>query len=139
MNLNVFPNLLIIGNQIQVIEPLAVDRTCLTWYATTIASGVPDEINTLRMRMQEDFPNFGEPDDQANFEECQVGLTIPEIEWLDLGRGLRAGEPTDERGVTTGRVTSEVTLRGYLQEWKRLMNADVELTVAVAGRGTDGP
>jgi phenylpropionate dioxygenase-like ring-hydroxylating dioxygenase large terminal subunit len=134
MNLNIFPNLLIIGNQIQVIEPLAVDHTCLTWYATTLKDGVPEEINTLRMRMQEDFPNFGEPDDQANFEECQRGMAIPEIEWLDLSRGLRSGrERADEHGVVTGRVTDEVTLRGYLQEWKRLMNADVELTLAPGG------
>ncbi len=36
INLSIFPNLLLIGNQIQVIEPLAVDRTQLTWHATTI-------------------------------------------------------------------------------------------------------
>ncbi|MGD9762424.1 MAG: Rieske 2Fe-2S domain-containing protein [Candidatus Binatia bacterium] len=127
MNLNIFPNLLIIGNQIQVIEPLSVDRTQLTWYATTVEN-VPAEINTLRMRMQEDFPNFGEPDDQANFEECQRGLAVPEIEWLDLSRHSETGrERVDDRGVVTGPVTDEITLRSYLQEWRRLMAAEVSL------------
>ena len=122
MNLNIFPNLLLIGNQIQVIEPIAVDRTQLTWYSTTIG-GVPDEIDHLRMRTQEDFPSFGEPDDHANFEECQRGLGIPEVDWVMINRGL--GIPgritSDERGVVRGPVTDELQLRGYWSEWKRLM------------------
>ena len=81
MNMNIFPNLLILGNQIQVVEPIAVDRTQLSWNATTVG-GVPEEINILRMRTQEDFPAFGEPDDQANFEEVQRGLAVTEIEWV---------------------------------------------------------
>jgi phenylpropionate dioxygenase-like ring-hydroxylating dioxygenase large terminal subunit len=130
MNLNIFPNLLIIGNQIQVIEPLAVDRTQLTWYSTTIG-GVPEEIDTLRMRTQEDFPSFGEPDDQANFEECQRGLAVPEVQWVLINRGL--GVPgritVDERGVVRGPVTDELQLRGYWSEWKRLMQRDLTYTV----------
>jgi phenylpropionate dioxygenase-like ring-hydroxylating dioxygenase large terminal subunit len=121
MNLNVFPNLLLIGSQIQVIEPIAPDRTQLTWYATTI-SGVPDEVNVLRMRSQEDFLAFGEPDDQANFEECQRGLSIPEIEWIDFRRHAHTGtERRDERGVVTGPVTDELGMRHHYEEWKRLM------------------
>ena len=87
MNLSIFPNLLIIGNQIQVIEPISVDKTRLTWYATTI-DNLPDEVNTLRMRAQEDFPAFGEPDDVANFAECQRGLSIPEDSLVTFNRGF---------------------------------------------------
>ena len=36
MNLNIFPNLMFIGNQIQVIQPYAVDKTELIWYSTTV-------------------------------------------------------------------------------------------------------
>ncbi len=39
INLSIFPNLLIIGNQVQVIEPFDVDLTQLTWYATTVGGG----------------------------------------------------------------------------------------------------
>jgi hypothetical protein len=121
LNLNIFPNLLIIGNHLQIIEPLSVDSTALSWYGTTI-EGVPAEINTLRMRMQEDFPAFGEPDDLANFEEAQRGMLIPEMEWIDVSRGVGTGrETTDGRGVVTGPVTDEHHVRGYFQEWTRLM------------------
>ena len=130
MNLNIFPNLLVIGNQIQTIEPLAVDRTQITWYATTV-TGVPEEINILRMRTQEDFPNFGEVDDVANWEACQEGLSIPEIEWVDMSRHLHTGqERVDERGVITGPVTDDLHFRAYYQEWKRLMSANLRLVVA---------
>lgn len=124
MNLSIFPNLLIIGNQIQVIEPIAVDETRITFYATTVDS-LPDEVNTMRMRTQEDFPAFGEPDDVANFAEIQRGLSIPEVEWVMIHRGLHVHDrqEVDERGVITAPVTDEVVMRSYFQEWKRLMSS----------------
>ena len=121
INLSIFPNLLIIGNQIQVIEPLEVDRTQLTWHATTIG-GVPPEVNTIRMRTQEDFPAFGEPDDQANFEEVQRGLAVVEDEWILMNRGLGTDwhEVMDD-GVVKTAVTDELHMRRYYEEWLRLM------------------
>ena len=47
-----------------------------------------DDINALRMRTQEGFPNFGEVDDIANFEEIQRGLRCAEDEWIYMHRGL---------------------------------------------------
>lgn len=125
INLSIFPNLLLIGNQIQVVEPLAVDRTQLTWHATTIG-GVPDEVNTMRMRTQEDFPAFGEPDDQANFEEAQRGLAAPEAEWILMNRGLDVAgwQSVDEHGVTVTAVTDELHMRGYYEEWQRRMRGE---------------
>ena len=129
MNLNIFPNLLIIGNQIQVVEPLTVDRVQVTWYATTL-SGVPEEINVLRMRTQEDFPNFGEVDDAANFEACQEGLGIPELEWIDISRHVHTGrEQADEQGIVTGPASDDIHFRTYYKEWKRLMSAESNLTI----------
>ena len=46
------------------------------------------DINALRMRTQEGFPNFGEVDDVANFEQIQRGLMAPEDEWVYMHRGL---------------------------------------------------
>jgi phenylpropionate dioxygenase-like ring-hydroxylating dioxygenase large terminal subunit len=129
MNLNIFPNLLIIGSQIQVIEPIAVDRTQLTWYSTQL-KGVPEEINPLRVRAQEDFPAFGEPDDMENFEGCQRGMSIPEVEWIDMSRGLPENRYVDEQGAERGLVTDEMLLRAYFREWKRRMNANVETFTA---------
>lgn len=120
INLSIFPNLLIIGNQVQVIEPYAVDETQLVWWATTVG-GVPDEVNAMRMRTQEDFPAFGEPDDQANFEEVQVGLAVAETPWIMMNRGREELRVANSAGVTEARVTDEVHLRAYYQEWLRLM------------------
>ena len=132
MNLNIFPNLLIIGNQIQVIEPQRVDLTHLTWYATALeAPDLPDEVNALRMRLQEDFPSFGEPDDLANFEECQAGLSIPEMEWVLTNRHLGTGkEYIGPKGMLTGPVTDDLPLRAFWREWKRLMTSTTRLAAA---------
>ena len=40
------------------------------------------------MRTQEGFPNFGEVDDVANFEQIQRGLRCREDEWIYMNRGL---------------------------------------------------
>ncbi|SDU73301.1 aromatic ring-hydroxylating oxygenase subunit alpha [Gordonia westfalica] len=122
INLSIFPNLLVIGNQIQVVEPLAVDKTQLTWHATSIG-GVPDVVNTMRMRTQEDFPAFGEPDDQANFEEAQRGLAAPEAEWIFMNRGLDATDwqTVEHDGVIRSAVTDEIHMRSYYEEWRRRM------------------
>ncbi len=83
VNINVFPNFSLLGNHIQVFEPVSVDETNVTWYGTAVVDedgelgGAVDEINSLRMRTQEQFPNFGEVDDLANFEEIQRGLGVP--------------------------------------------------------------
>ena len=122
INLSIFPNLLIIGNQVQVIEPDAVDHTTLVWWATTIG-GVPDEVNVLRMRTQEDFPAFGEPDDQANFEEAQRGLSVESEPWILMNRGygIAGRQVENPDGSVTAPVTDEVHMRGYYSEWLRLM------------------
>jgi phenylpropionate dioxygenase-like ring-hydroxylating dioxygenase large terminal subunit len=129
MNLNIFPNLLVIGNQIQVVEPHDVDDTHLVWYATSLeADDLPPELTALRMRLQEDFPSFGEPDDLVNFEECQVGLQIPEMEWVLTHRHLETGrEVVDARGNPTGPVTDELPIRAFWRRWKELMTSDAKL------------
>jgi phenylpropionate dioxygenase-like ring-hydroxylating dioxygenase large terminal subunit len=124
LNLNIFPNLLIIGNQIQVVEPAAVNRTVVHWFSTTL-DGAPDEINAIRMRMQEDFPSFGEVDDTANFEACQAGMeSVPEMEWVDIRRHLNTGVGRVEAdGAMTEPVSSDLHMRCYFDAWRRRMNA----------------
>jgi hypothetical protein len=137
VNINVFPYLSILGNHIQVIEPLSVGETNTTWYGTAVVDdegklgGAVDLINALRMRTQEEFPNFGEVDDLANFEEIQRGLAAIEDEWVYIHRGL--GVPgrvrTDESGIITAPATDEVFMREYIKEWKRLMRTPPKLAV----------
>ena len=137
VNINVFPNLLILGNHIPLLQPLAVDETDTTWYGTAIVDddneldGAVDEVNALRMRTMESFPNFGEVDDAVNFEEIQRGLQAQEDEWIYMHRGL--GIPgrikTDEDGIITAPATDEMFMRETYKEWKRLMSTPPRLEV----------
>ena len=124
MNLNIFPNLALIGNQVQVIQPLAVGETSVSWHATR-RRDVDAEVNTMRLRTQEDFPVMGEMDDAANFEECQRGLmNSPEDEWVDMGRHWETGKDVPgPDGVVSGPVTTDIHMRNYYAQWKRLTQA----------------
>lgn len=137
VNVNIFPNLSLLGNHIQVIEPVSMEETNAVWYGTRIEDvngdigDALDAINALRMRTQEGFPNFGEVDDLANFEQIQRGLQCYEDEWVYMNRGL--GIPgrvkTNDDGTITAPATDEVFMREYIKEWKRLMQAPPELAV----------
>ncbi len=138
VNINVFPNLSLLGNHIQVIEPVSFEETNAVWYGTkiedvdgTLGADVVADINALRMRTQEGFPNLGEVDDITNFEQIQRGLACLEDEWIYMNRGLGMPERfrTDEQGVIYGPATDEVFMREYIKEWKRLMMVEPNLVV----------
>jgi hypothetical protein len=137
VNINVFPNLSLLGNHIQVFEPVSVDETNAIWYGTMIvddgsigADGVRD-INALRMRTQEGFPNFGEVDDIANFEQIQRGLKAVEDEWVYMHRGLGIPDrvKTHDDGTKTAPATDEAFMREHFKEWKRLMQTRANLAI----------
>lgn len=122
VNLNIFPNLMILANQIQVVEPLAIDKTALTWYATRL-KGADDNVNVLRMRIGEDFPNFGEVDDLEMFELCWQGLKAAEVEWINTSRQGEE-QPRDDEGVLRATVTDEAPLRGFLGAYREYMKRE---------------
>jgi len=127
INLSIFPNLLIKGNTFETVDPLSVGETRLhTWVVA--ADGAPDDVNVLRMRIAEDFPSLGNPDDLEMFERCQDGLAIPEVEWVDMSKGID-DEVVLDNGVRRGQVTYETPMRGYLKAWKSLMDADPKRVV----------
>ena len=150
VNINVFPNFSLLGNHIQVFEPVSVTETNAIWYGTRIVDGpLPDrssagadadgtlgpdavrDINALRMRTQEQFPNFGELDDLANFEQIQKGLECIEDEWVYMNRG--AGIPgrvkVEADGCITAPSTDEAFMREHFKEWKRLMKTQPNMQV----------
>jgi phenylpropionate dioxygenase-like ring-hydroxylating dioxygenase large terminal subunit len=138
VNINVFPNLSLLGNHIQVFQPISFEETDTIWYGTkiedvdgTIGEDALNDINTLRMRTQEGFPNFGEVDDVTNFEQIQRGLRCQEDEWIYMNRGF--GIPgrirTMDDGTIKAPATDEMFMREYIKEWKRLMKAEPGLTI----------
>jgi phenylpropionate dioxygenase-like ring-hydroxylating dioxygenase large terminal subunit len=121
-HLGIWPNLQLIGVQIRVIRPLAADDTEVLMYPALL-EGVPPEINEMRLRQHEWFygpAGFGSPDDYEMFERNQVGLQAEVDPWLLLSRGLHE-ERRNPDGTIVGQITDEVTQRGQLREWKRVM------------------
>ncbi|MFN3889521.1 MAG: aromatic ring-hydroxylating oxygenase subunit alpha [Beijerinckiaceae bacterium] len=137
VNINIFPNLSLLGNHIQVFEPVSVNETNAVWYGTRIEDVNGDigdaleGVNALRMRTQEGFPNFGEVDDLANFEQIQRGLDCLEDEWIYMNRGHGLPDRIKHHpdGTITGPATDEVFMREYIKEWKRLMRGPANLTI----------
>lgn len=136
VNINVFPNLSILGNHIQVFQPLAVDETDTTWFGTAIVDdanelhGMADAVNAIRMRTMEQFPNFGEVDDLTNFEEIQRGLAAEEDEWVYMHRGLGVpGRYRNEADGLVGPATDEGFMRETFKVYKALMQARPALAI----------
>jgi len=128
INLSIFPNLIFVGNQIMVPEPVAPDRTRIVFYLSH-APEAAEEVDLMRLRVDEDFLSFGTPDDFEMFERVQEGLAVEEEEWIDISRGSGAGDVVGEDGLVTGTVASEAPMRAYLAEWKRLMAKPIPTTV----------
>lgn len=129
INLVIYPNLFIRGNgNFAVYEPVAVDRTCVRNY-TTMLNDAPDEMNTLRLRFDEDIPNLVSRDDNAILEQVQDCIeTIPEMEWLDLSRGM-VRQTVHATGAITSNKTDDTANRGGYFYWRDLMSRDVKLSV----------
>jgi phenylpropionate dioxygenase-like ring-hydroxylating dioxygenase large terminal subunit len=131
INLVLYPNLLIFGHgQFSVYEPVSVDATNVRWY-TTLLNDAPEEINLLRLRFAEDFNHVAAPDDNEIFERMQMSLsTIPEMEWVNVSRGLGTDrEVVEESGAVRGNIMDETGIRGSYLHWRELMNRDVRLAL----------
>jgi hypothetical protein len=137
ININIFPNLHILGNHVQVSQPVSLTETDTTWWGTSVVDdndqlqGCADDINALRMRTQESFPNFGELDDLMNFEQIQIGLTAEEDEWVYMHRGLGIDDRITHaaNGTLIAPSTDEVFLRETMREYKRLMSDEPNLAI----------
>jgi phenylpropionate dioxygenase-like ring-hydroxylating dioxygenase large terminal subunit len=118
----IFPNLILIGVQLRVVQPVAVDRTEVTLYPTLL-KGVSDELNALRLRGHEAFfgaAGMGQPDDVEMFVRMRDGMEATLDPWLVIGRGLHR-EHRDRDGTLVGQMTDEVTLRGIWSHYKKVM------------------
>jgi len=133
----VFPNLVLIGVQIRVIQPIKVDETEVFLYPTLL-KGVPQEVNSSRLRGHESFygpAGGGATDDLEMFERNQMGLRCQVDPWLLLARGL-GQETREEDGTLVGQVTDEVTQRGIWRQWKKMMTQRVDVPARRRVNGT---
>ena len=119
-NLLIYPNILMIGNQIRVVNPRSVLETDVDIYPYLL-DGATDEQNEGRLRSHEEFygaAGGGGPDDVEMFRRVFTGLNcegFPGADWLDLSRGFTRSVIED--GIEWGHVTDEVPQRGYYRKW----------------------
>jgi phenylpropionate dioxygenase-like ring-hydroxylating dioxygenase large terminal subunit len=122
-HLGVFPNLQLINQHIRMVVPVAVDRTDVYLFPVRLG-GVGDDMNDDRLRKHEEFygpAGFGQPDDTEIFERNTDGLQATVNPWIDISRG-RNREAVDADGTIFGKISDEVTQRGHMREWARMMS-----------------
>ncbi|HKA56260.1 MAG TPA: aromatic ring-hydroxylating dioxygenase subunit alpha [Candidatus Binatia bacterium] len=123
----VFPNLILIGVQIRVVQPIGTAETQVLLYPTLL-KGVAQGMNVARLRGHEAFfgpSGKGAVDDLEMFERNQAGLSARVDPWLLLSRG-RQRERRDGDGTLIAQMTDEVTQRGIWRQWKKMMTQGVE-------------
>lgn len=123
-HVGIYPNLQLLNNQIRIINPIAPDQ-CEVVMFPVLFEGVSDEINALRIRQHESFygpAGAGSPDDAEIFERVQNGLMAQVNPWVEISRGMHREEHGAD-GVITGRISDEVTQRGQMRQWLKLMAA----------------
>lgn len=118
----VFPNLVVLQNQIRTIRPVAVDRTEVLLNPVLLA-GAPDELNAIRLRVHEMFygpGGGGVPDDIEMFRRVHIGLDSSVDPWIRFWRG-RHREERDADGTLSAQMTDEVSQRAMWRSWARFM------------------
>ncbi|MBI3798938.1 MAG: Rieske 2Fe-2S domain-containing protein [Deltaproteobacteria bacterium] len=118
----VFPNLILIGVQIRVVQPISESETQVFLYPTLL-KGVAPAMNIGRLRGHEAFfgpAGKGAVDDLEMFERNQAGLSARVDPWLLLSRGMQR-ERRDVDGTLIAQMTDEVTQRGIWRQWKKMM------------------
>jgi phenylpropionate dioxygenase-like ring-hydroxylating dioxygenase large terminal subunit len=127
-HLLVFPNLILIGVQIRVVQPVSTEYTEVYLYPTLL-EGVAPEMNIARLRGHDGLygPAGGvAPDDIEMFARVQEGLHAEVDPWLLFSRGLHR-ERRDADGSIVGQMTDEVPQRGIWSHWKKVMTEEAEV------------
>ena len=124
-HMNVFPNLVVLGQQVRTIRPPAPERTEVE-LAFARLKGVPEELNTMRLRQYEQFyspQGGGIHDDIEMFNRVGEGLHCTLEPWLIFQRGLHR-ERVMEDGTVVGQVTDEVSQRAMWRHWLEVMSGN---------------
>lgn len=122
MTVYLFPNLVLIQQQIRVIRPRSVNHTDVEMYFASW-DGAPEEFNEQRLRQHTLFygpAGIVGPDDLEMFRRIETGLEGPNRSWVDLQRGLHR-EETVSGGTRQGHHTDETPQRAFWRRWAELM------------------
>lgn len=126
-HLYIFPNFSYVGSHYRLFQPVSVAETRVDLFPLMLA-GVPQEINTRRLRTHEAFygpAGGGQSDDIEIFERNQIGLGALQNPWLLLTRGIHL-ETLEADGAVSGQITDELSNRALFGHWKRVMTQHAE-------------
>jgi hypothetical protein len=121
-NVSIFPNLLLIQQDVRTVEPVAVGVS-VVYNRAALLEGAPDELNLARLRQESRaYGPAGTvtPDDFEIFERCQRAFATAAPDWMLLSRGAWREEPRGAE-VLVGRATDEVGHRGIWQHYREVM------------------
>ena len=123
-HMNVFPNLMVLGEQVRTLRPISATRTEVE-LAPTLLKGAPDEINEMRLRSYEAFyttQGGGIHDDIEMFNRVADGLRCEAEPWLLFNRGV--DRELEEDGTISGHITDEIPQRAMWRYWLEVMTAN---------------
>jgi hypothetical protein len=104
---------------------MSVNQTWVQLFPIML-KGVPQEINTRRLRTHEVFygpAGFGQADDIEIFERNQIGLSAALDPWSLIARGIHL-ETRHEDGSISGQITDELSNRAVWGRWRELMTSE---------------
>lgn len=122
----IFPNLALIGSQLRIMQPTAVNHTRMMVYPHVLVD-VPDEVNLQRIRAHEAFygpAGGGATDDFEIFARLDRGLRAQVDPWVLISRGAGM-EEVDEDGFVSGQITDELGARAIVHHWRSIMTGAV--------------
>ncbi|MEC9341906.1 MAG: Rieske 2Fe-2S domain-containing protein [Pseudomonadota bacterium] len=142
----VYPNLFIIdqlASLIRHVRPISVDRTEVRYFCIAPV-GEAREHRIKRMRQFMDFfsvAGLGGPDDNHEFEQCQVGAMATGANWNDASFGHHTafkGQDDESRAVDVrtlhgGQFGYEGNCLEQYRQWVHLMNQGQAQDLAGAG------
>lgn len=143
----IYPNMFImdqLASLIRYVRPIAVDKTEVSYWCIA-PKRESRELRIKRMRQFMDFfsiAGLGGPDDNHEFEQCQVGSRAASAPWNDASFGLKSefdgsNEPAIEVGVKDALHGGHMGWEGgavrQYQNWIKLMQEGQKREMAMRG------
>jgi p-cumate 2,3-dioxygenase alpha subunit len=121
-NMVIFPNLVIndnVGFTIRVIEPVSTNSMRVNAWALAPVNESP-KMRALRLDNFVSFlgpAGFGSADDVEMLELCQRGVEHAAVDWNEISKGMRGGDPRIEECGPD----DEGQMRAYWTQWDLIM------------------
>jgi p-cumate 2,3-dioxygenase alpha subunit len=128
-NMVIFPNLVIndnVGFTVRVIEPVSHNQMRVNAWALAPVNESP-KMRALRLDNFVSFlgpAGFGSADDVEMLELCQRGVEHAAVDWNEISKGMRGGDPRIEECGPD----DEGQMRAYWAQWDLIMRGQPAFT-----------